>query len=234
MRLTLLALILCFAYGFAQDPGVVHHPVPKEPIYLKASWYDTLKSQVSHPPQKDSAEQRWDEEELAKAQKNRTPKDCERAKSEIFVSLKNFFGSAHGLLDDSTTEQLSPFFEQLRNDGDFFIQKLKQEFPRERPFLYVRGIEPCVAKEVTGAYPSGHAVLSKLYSLVLIDLFPKLKGKLEARANLIAQDRVLSGMHHPSDIEAGKKAGVLVFEELKKSKKFQDDLKKIKSDLIKK
>ena len=82
-------------------------------------------------------------------------------------------------------------------------------------------------KEVTGAYPSGHAVLSKLYALILTDLQPQLKEELEARAQQIADHRVLSGMHHRSDINAGRKVAELTYAKLKKSKKFLADLKKL-------
>ncbi len=225
-----LALILFFSLSvFAADTGVVHHPKPKEPIYIQSGWYSTLKPQIPTPPAEGSPGQKADEEGLFSAQKSRTPKDCDRAKTEVMVSVKSFFGAAFGPLTDTEAERLAPFFEQIRNDGDFFIQKLKVEFPRQRPFLYIKGIEPCVPKEVTGAYPSGHATLSKLYFLVLSELHPKLKEQLEIRSNQIAQDRVLSGMHHPSDIETGKKLGTLLFEEIKKSKKFQEDLKKLKT-----
>ena len=218
----LCLFILYFSLSLsARDLGVVHHPVPKPPLYLKEGWYESLKAQFPPPPTLESVEQKHDEQELFKLQKERTPIDCERAKSEIFVSLKNFFGQEFGLLNEKDLEKLGPFFEQIRNDSDFFIQKLKVDYPRKRPFLYIQGLEPCIPKEVTGAYPSGHGVLSELYFLILSELFPNLKGKLEQRAHQIAQDRVIAGVHHPSDIEAGKKVALLIFNELKKSKEFQ-------------
>lgn len=43
---------------------------------------------------------------------------------------------------------------------------------------------------------------------------PPLSLSKEDRADLIAEDRVLAGVHHPSDIEAGKKLGDAVFKKL--------------------
>lgn len=225
----LLSVLLLLSACVSQD--VVHHPAPKEPVFIASVLYPELKKALIPPPGKDTPQQKKDEELLLEAQTSRTEIDCNRAKSEVFVSLETFFGPTYGLFDVTTIEKLAPFFEQLRNDGDYFIQKLKVDFPRQRPFLYMEKIQPCVPKEVTGAYPSGHATLARLYSLVLANLYPKLKSKLEKRGNEIAQDRVLSGMHHPSDIENGKLVGTWLFEQFMKSTKFKADLEALRKQL---
>lgn len=228
---TVFSLCLLIQSAFAATSGVVHHPAPKEPVYVKSDWYPTLKKTMAQPPLKGSAQQRADEEELLKFQKSRSQADCDQAKIEVLVSLQNFFGVPNGPVPEPTVKKLTPFFEQLRNDGDYFIQRLKVDYPRQRPFLYLSSLDPCVPKEVTGAYPSGHAVLSKLFALVLADLFPKQKEVLETRAHAIADHRILSGMHHRSDIDAGQRLATLVYEELKKSPKYQADFKKLQGQL---
>jgi acid phosphatase (class A) len=114
---------------------------------------------------------------------------------------------------------------QVRNDADYFIQRLKIDFPRQRPFLYVPGLEPCVLKEVTGAYPSGHAAISRLQALILSRLYPERSQALFARARAIGQSRVLSGMHHPSDIRAGEELAEKLYGEFGKSESFQRALR---------
>ncbi len=232
--ITIIALILCCpALLQGAEPkkpqpskptDFVHHPAPTEPLYISAAWYDELKKQVKPPPSMTSNTQKNDEADLRKVQGTRSKFDCDRANNDVLVSLKNFFGGV-GPLDRIKIEKLSPFFEQIRNDGDYFIQKLKVDYPRKRPFSYMKDLKPCVPKEVTGAYPSGHAVLSRLYALILGDLYPTERRAFETRANLIASDRVLSGVHHPSDVVAGKKIGDLMHAELKKSQKYLDAIK---------
>lgn len=226
MTKLILVFFWCAAL-LAASPSTVVHPAPKEPVYLNASLYGAFKKRLPPPPSLKSKEQQQDEKELVKAQKSRTEAQCKHAEKEVFVSLDNFFGGATGLVKADRVSELTPFFEQLRNDGDYFIQRLKKDFPRKRPFAYVAGLTPCVPKEVTGAYPSGHAVLSKLYALVLSEMSPKDRDKFEARAFEIANHRVLTGMHHPSDIAAGRALADLIYEELKKSKKYQDDMKQL-------
>lgn len=216
--------LLAPAIVFAQS-DTVHHPAPKEPTLISANLYDKFKSQLQAPPSLQSAAQKNDEKTLFALQKSRTPKDCAQAGKEVFVSLESFYGQPHGPLAPADIKKLSQFFNHVRNDGDFFIQKLKVDFPRQRPFAYIEGIEPCVPKEVTGAYPSGHAALSKLYALILSDLYPADKAALETRAAEIGKHRVLSGMHHPTDVENGRKLAELVYGELQKSPAYRSVFK---------
>jgi acid phosphatase (class A) len=220
----LLALVACAPAPAASPQPEVVHPAPKDPVYIEPGWYETLRARFPPPPARGSERQARDESELLRAQKERTPADCAEARDEVSVSLRSFFGGPQGALDDAAVQRLAPFFEQLRNDGDFFVQKLKKEHPRQRPFAYVAGLEPCVAREVTDAYPSGHSVLARLFALVLADLYPDRRDALDARARRIARHRVMSGMHHPSDVEVGREIGELLHAKLAASPRFQADL----------
>ncbi|MBI1861299.1 MAG: phosphatase PAP2 family protein [Deltaproteobacteria bacterium] len=224
MKLIALFFLSIMALA-AIDPDVVRHPAPREPKYISAKFYDVLKNQVAEPPLKGSLAQAADERTLFELQASRKPSDCSRAKDEVKVSLDSFFRAPVGPLAPEITRPLTPLFEQIRNDGDYFVQKLKRDFPRQRPFQYLKGIHPCVPHEVTESYPSGHAVLSSLFARVLTDLYPHQRAALEARSKQIGDDRVLVGMHHPSDVETGRKLGDLIYAQLNLSTQFQNDLK---------
>lgn len=226
----ILTLSLASA-SFAASDGVAHHPAPKDPKYISISSYDSLKSRIPASPKPDSAEQKSDETEILRLQKNRTSAQCEMAQSEVYVSLASFYKKQLPELKEAQFKKVSDFFETVRNEGDFFIQKLKKDFPRPRPFAYMKSITPCVPKEVSLAYPSGHAALSQLYALLLADLFPEKKEVLMARAVEIGQHRILSGMHHPSDVKSGRLLGELIYENLKSSKKFLADSSELKASL---
>lgn len=225
MNIAFSIMVFLANVSFAEDKEFVHHPPPKEPVYFKTSLYESFKKQIPVPPPLKSAEQEADEKELFSLQSSRTEADCAQAKNEVFVSLRSFYGAPRGSLNDKNIQALNDFFEQMGNDANYFIQRMKKDFPRQRPFLYIKGINPCVPKEVTGAYPSGHATLSKLFASILTDFFPADKEKFEKRAIEIGKHRVLSGVHHPTDIESGRKLGDLIYEVLKKTKKYQLEVK---------
>jgi acid phosphatase (class A) len=201
--------------------GMAMHPVPSQPTLIAADLLPEFKKGLALLPAAGSKLQKKDEAELRDRQAKRTAADCTRANSEVHVSLGAFFGAPNGPLSASEVEPLTDFFDQIRNDADFYIQLLKKEFARPRPFTYIQGIEPCVPKEVTGAYPSGHAALSTLYAKILSDLYPKRVAAFRARAAIIASDRILGGVHHPSDIRAGKALGEAIYKKLKASTKYQ-------------
>ncbi len=225
-------LSLSVLVHFANSEEVALHPTPTDPVYLSKKIYHDLRAQLGPAPTMNSAAQKADEEALYVFQAKRSDEDCKNANREVYVSLDNFFGPHSGILTKQEVAQLNGFFGQIRNDADYFIQQLKTDFPRQRPFRYLSDIKPCVPVEITGAYPSGHAVLSKLYALILAEQFPDKTKDLEVRAQEIAQHRVLSGMHHPTDIEAGRALAMKLFSSFMKSKSFKNDLEMYKAALV--
>ncbi len=224
---TVLLLVVANAFAVEKGLGTAKHPTPKKPTLLKADLLTEFKSKITLPPKLASDLQQFDEKILKELQATRTADDCKRAEFEVYVSLANFFGKPYSMLTEAETTKLAAFFDKVRNDADFYIQKLKKEFPRKRPFLYMAELKPCVPLETTGAYPSGHATLARLYALILTDFFPDEKAALEERADQIGKDRVLSGMHHPTDVQAGKQLGEMVYEKLKQSASYQKEFKKL-------
>lgn len=205
------------------------HSQPSKPLYLSDNSYDVFKKAIKPVPTMDSETQKKDIAILLDWQKKRTSADCERAESEVKINLNTFFGKPYGPLEENEIKHLNTFFEQVRNDSAYYILQLKIDFPRQRPFVYNSEIQPCIKKEATQSYPSGHSTLAHLYSLILSDIYPQKRKALIARANQLAEDRVLGGVHHTSDIEAGKQLAKTFFKQFKKSKDFNAELKKFKT-----
>lgn len=199
--------------------------------YVPTNWYGTLKFSFPSPPKQGSAALKAEVVELFEFQKNRKSEDCDQANIERLASLASFFGANGSPISKSDLEQLTTFFKQIRVDVAFVVRKLKHDFARKRPFLELAGLEPCLPKEVGESYPSGHAALSKIYALILGELYPNHRTFLESRAKEIADHRVLAGLHYRTDVEAGVQAAALIYEQLKKSPKFQEDLAKNQKQL---
>ena len=82
------------------------------------------------------------------------------------------------------------------------------------------------------SYPSGHATISRIEALVLADLVPARRAELLARADEIALSRVIGGVHHPSDIEAGKRLAETLYAVYRKSPAFRRELETLRGCLI--
>lgn len=195
--------------------------------FLTMELLPALKESLPPPPQNQLA-QGGEVKELFSLQKSRKKKDCERAALEVEPALGNFFGPPHGPLTAQQVAQLDPFFVDIRHSSGPFIGKLKGVHVRKRPFEVIKGLKPCVKQETSLSYPSGHGLFAEIYALVLTDLFPNLKDKIQTRADTVAKDRVLSGVHYPSDVSAGRVMGQKIYAEMVKSEKYQEAFKTAK------
>ena len=84
----------------------------------------------------------------------------------------------------------------------------KNYYKRPRPFDYAdETVDPCIEKATGYAYPSGHATSARLYARLLGKMYPERAEAFLKRGDEAALFRVLGGVHHPTDIEAGKKLG---------------------------
>ncbi|XHR29208.1 MAG: phosphatase PAP2 family protein [Chthoniobacteraceae bacterium] len=109
-------------------------------------------------------------------------------------------------------------------DGALILHALKKRFQRPRPFVQHPGLVVPLFPVADFSYPSGHSAGAELRALLLSELFPDRAAALLEKAHIIADSRVVAGVHYESDIEAGLNLGDLVFAELKKNPKFRQDL----------
>lgn len=222
-----LGFFACQTHPSNTSTPIVHAPaatVGRKPMYVGDELYEEIKAQIPDFPKKGSAAQSIDEFALRKIQKSRTAKECERAHSEVIITLQSYFGKPYGFLDEKQTEILTPLFDQVRSDAGFYIGQIKRNYNRLRPYEYMKDLTPCVPLEKSFSYPSGHSTLATLYALVLTDIFPEKADQFKERADVIAQDRVLAGVHHPSDITAGRKFGQILHKEMTQSSRYKSDI----------
>ena len=200
----------------------------QDPFFLSKTDFN-IASALPPPPVKGSAQDKSDFAKLFKYQKGRTAQDCERASYEVEVSLEHLFGPKYGPLSEIEVKKWEAFFDKVRNDTDYFVQPMKKKWNRSRPYVAEPKIEPCLKREVTPAYPSGHAAISRVFADLLEQLDPKRRDDFEARANQISEDRIIGGVHHPADIEAGKKLGEQIFKKLMHNPEFEKELEASKN-----
>jgi acid phosphatase (class A) len=156
----------------------------------------------------------------------RTEQDCRRASLEVDGLAISFFGGWE------KANKLVDLQERLFDEVSYFSKILKDKYARPRPFRRDARILTCVKQPRGYSYPSTHAavaiVAAETYSL----LYPEHRDFLMRRAEEIAFNRVIGGVHYPSDILAGQLLGHKVFEALMKSPKFLTEVKLLQSNLL--
>jgi acid phosphatase (class A) len=218
VMLLMIALLVPAAAG-ARKPGN-HYP---DPVFLTP---ESLPVHALLPPapRRGSATDRADFARILALQGSRTPAEVARAAAVVDVNLGTLFGPPYGPLTADEVRRWAPLFEKIRIDTDFFVQETKKLGKRPRPYVADRRVQPAVKREWTHAFPSGHAAISLVFARFLSDLDPSRRAAFEARARQIGDDRVLAGVHHPSDIEAGRALGERVAARLRESPRFRREL----------
>jgi acid phosphatase (class A) len=120
------------------------------------------------------------------------------------------FGSIFGpAFSEPRLPKTAAFFEAALSDERIVGAQAKKFWSRPRPFVTSTLIRPCVDEAPTNSYPSNHATTGMLYAQILAKMLPEQRKRILARAKQYAENRVICGVHYESDIEAGKRAGII-------------------------
>lgn len=185
------------------------------------------------PPAPGSQADRSDLKAVFDWQHKRTPEQCARARSAVHADFDNFFGDISPFPAPLPPEAAA-VFKRVKTETDGAAADIKDRFKRKRPFLRDPALNPCLDRIGGLAYPSGHATISRVFALMLSDLVPARRAEFLKRADAAALDRVIGGVHHPADIEAGKRLADRLYAAYKNSRPFAADMKTLRSLLDRK
>jgi acid phosphatase (class A) len=196
LALALIALVglAIFLDQYTRAPRFLHVD-PSEFVALFAA-----------PPAAGSTQTRRELDELLATQRQRTPRQIASARADRKTEVWQF---AHALgLESRRMRQLAAVVnlaEQVEDDVRPYVRAAKHRFRRLRPYEIEPRLEPCIG-DVRGdlSYPSGHATYGYVIAYLLSDMVPERREQLLQRAREFARQRMLCGVHFPSDVEAGR------------------------------
>jgi acid phosphatase (class A) len=90
---------------------------------------------------------------------------------------------------------------------------------------------PVAGTSYASSYPSGHAAVGVMLAIVLGEMIPEQRAPLLVFGREYGNARVISGVHFPSDVEAGRILGALLAELMQQDARFQNDLCSARSEL---
>ena len=187
------------------------------------------------PPADDSDEHRAELKLVLAAQQNASPQVMERAKSEVRFTPA-IFKEAIGLnFDEASYPKTFALLAKAIHEGDVWCSFQKKKFNRARPFAGDPRIKNWDSHNSDHlSYPSGHSFCGTLFGLILAKIFPDQATAIIQRSQEIGWDRIVAGMHHPSDINAGRFLANIVFLELLNNPVFQAELAQAKQEAAEK
>ena len=133
--------------------------------------------------------------------------------------------------NEQTHPQLFLLMRHAASDAWRIADNTQDYWKRTRPWLTDTRVELLVKPITRPSYPSGHTVTNHVWAHVLSDLFPNKKAALFKRAYEVGSNRMLGGVHYPSDVVAGKKLAAIIYASMHKNPQFQRELAAVRAEL---
>jgi acid phosphatase (class A) len=200
--------------------------------YYVAPSQVSLSKIIQSPPAADSQAQKDDLKAVLDAQKNRTEAQVKSAVADNIVTLFAFVSDVLG--PNFNKEKLvvaTPFFERVFADQIEACLEVKEHFNRKRPFVIDPGINPVVKQADNPSYPSGHSTTGYVYTVILSMIVPEKAQALFDRAAIYGRNRVIAGVHFPTDVEAGKISAAVIANALIQQPLFMRDFERAKKEI---
>jgi acid phosphatase (class A) len=212
----LATAVFAFASAFSVAQGAA-------PYFLKDQVIEP-RTILCAPAPENSAEARAELELILHCQRQCTPAQAARIGTQARLTpivFQDLLGAWFTPAELPATMQL---LDKVNQEAKYFCDKGKQQFLRPRPKDVDHRIKPLLERLDEPCYPSGHAVQATALALVLAELAPECRGPLCEHARQIAWNRIILGVHYPSDAVAGRILGQRVAQELLRDPAFQREL----------
>lgn len=185
---------------------------------------ESFRRLLSPPPEAGDPQERCEMEAILIAQAEVTPATRDRVKIEESLSPSVFDAAAGLAISKAATPLTFGVLTRAQADVRVVSNEAKAWWTRARPSTREPRIAPLVEVPTNSGYPSGHATLAVVWSGLLAELAPPRREDLERRARLVAWDRVIAGVHYPSDVAAGAVLGEAMVREMLRSPELQREL----------
>jgi acid phosphatase (class A) len=203
------------------------------------------------PPALGSDAQRRDIAAMLAVQRTRTKAAVARAIADDPFSVFRFADVLGPNFNAARLPKLAAFLDRVWHDIDALTSGTRTYWHRERPFLIERNIHPladlkkglCNDEPGHGtvapscpngfkySYPSGHTAFGAAMAIILAQMVPERRAALFARGWQYGENRIVAGVHYPTDIEAGRLAAAIIVVLMMQNEHFRADLAAAKAEL---
>lgn len=183
-----LAALICVT-AYAKEIG---------PVYAESSRLDMTRF-LAPPP--DAVTTAREIEYMLEIQKKRTPEQVARSIADVELNVFRFADVLGPAFNKQDLPQAAAFFKRLHDTRRVFTAQGKQHWLRLRPPLQDKRLQPVATYTSQGSYPSGHTTSAWLWAITLAEMVPEKRAEIFARAREFGDNRVVGGVHFPSDVE---------------------------------
>ncbi len=198
------------------------------PLYLATDQLDSTRF-LAPPPS--AAQTRGEIEAMLVLQSQRTPEQAARSVADLEQSVFRFADVMGPKFTEENLPLAAKFFKRLYKTESAFNKQGKDLWKRQRPPLADKRLDPVAKYANSGSYPSGHATFSFLTGIALADMVPEMRVEVFQRAREFGDNRVLGGVHYPSDIEAGRQLAVMIAVLAQQNEDYRKDFAAARAEL---
>ena len=183
------------------------------------------------PPANDSAQTKAELGEVLMLQVTRTPEMEARAVADAEENVWRFANVTGPNFTKEKLPKFSAFFDRVVETEGAVVDPAKDVWKRPRPHQLSDLVKPAVKLSSSGSWPSGHATVGTMMGIILADMVPEKRAEIMARAAEYAHNRVVGGIHYPSDVEMGKISGSVIAAVLLNRDDFKAEYEVAKAEL---
>jgi acid phosphatase (class A) len=184
------------------------------------------------PPADDSIQTKRELGEILTIQVTRTKEMEARAIADATENIWRFADVVNNpKFAAAVLPKTAAFFDRVIETEAAVVDPAKDVWKRPRPHIYSDLVHPVVPLSKSGSYPSGHATVGTLMGIELSNMLPEKRAAIMARAWEFGHNRVVGGIHYPSDIEMGRIAGTVIAQTISTHQDFKTELEGAKVEL---
>lgn len=209
---------LTFSHTAMWEPDLL--ALSEEPTRYPAETFVALS--LSPPPKNSSREVAGEIAALLSYQKLRTPHEIEDILAERDLTTASFGGHTIATyMDEKKFPATALLLKDSFHDLTVITLQEKRKFDRVRPSVLNPVLDTVIAVPGHPAYPSGHSTQIHFLAYVFGELAPERRNEFLIRADQVAKNREIAGLHYPSDSRAGVLLAQQFFALILENPKFQ-------------
>ena len=186
---------------------------------------------LAPPPTPDSPAGKADLQAVLAAVNARTDASIKQAQDDDQRTVFRFADVMGPTFKVETLPLTTKLFQHVYEDGNAVTFAAKNFFKRTRPFVVDPEIKIIVVQSPDFSYPSNHSTFGNESGILLAEMVPENAVAIFARAAEYAHNRVVAGVHFPTDVEAGRIAASVIDNTLLHNPRFEADFAQAKTEV---
>jgi acid phosphatase (class A) len=186
---------------------------------------------LAPPPTPDSPAGKADLQAVLAAVNARTDASIQLAKDDDQRTVFRFADVMGPNFKTETLPLTTALFDHIYKDGNAATLAAKNFFKRTRPFVVDPEIKIIVVQPPDFSYPSNHSTFGNESGILLAEMVPEKAVEIFARAAQYAHNRVIAGVHFPTDVEGGRIAASVIDNTLLHNPRFEADFAQAKAEV---